>query len=418
MIPGNQKNGKQMPTPETRIKVVAQLKKVLIATCVLMAVAGYWSSVWAVEPPDIEEIGVIGSARIYKKNVAAARNQAIAGGLMSAVDAVVMKFLPKDTIVKEFKAINDVLFDSANEFIQDYKVLGEAVAGKKYRIIIQVSVMSGKLRDRFTNAGIVVTETTLPTVLFLLAEQKIEDVFPRYWWGEDPMFIPAVVETVISAEFEEKQFEIITHGVILSGDVGDVSERSIDLSNQQAAEIGNYMEAEVVIVGKAWADRIPNTMGGDVNSYKGYVQIRAIRTDTGEVLADMDNTFVATNSDDTKGGQDAIEGAAALAGSELASKVMENWKKAVQSVEKLELRVEGTKNLGNFVTFRRAIRDIDGVKSIKLTEIMADEAALEVYFEGPAKAFAKAIMLKPFGTFGIHISEVAQGQIKVKIISN
>jgi hypothetical protein len=350
--------------------------------------------------------------------VAAARNQAIASGLTSAVDAVVMKLLPKDTAVNEFKSINDVLFDLTNEFIQDYKVLGESVAGKKYRVIIQVSVLAGKLRDRFANAGIVVIETALPTVLFLLAEQKIEDIFPRYWWGEDPMFIPTVVETAISAAFEKKQFKIIPHGVILSMDEGEASERGVDLSNQQAIDIGNHMEAEVVIVGKAWADQIPNTLGSDVNSYKGFVQVRAIRSDTVEVIADLNNSFVTTGSDEAKGGRDAIEGAASLAGSELASKIMENWKKAVQPIEGLVLLVEGTKHLGNFVMFRRAVKEIDGVKSIQLTEIKADEAALKVYFEGPAKALAKAMMLKSFENFGIHIYEITQDQIKVKIVSN
>jgi hypothetical protein len=397
---------------------VSLLKKNLIPTCILIAMVGYLSSVWAVEPAGIEEIGIIGSADIYKKNVAAARNQAIASGLTSAVDAVVMKLLPKDTAVNEFKSINDVLFDSTNEFIQDYKVLGESVSGKKYRVIIQVSVLADKLRDRFANAGIVVIETVLPTVLFLLAEQKIEDIFPRYWWGEDPMFIPTVVETAISAAFEEKQFKIIPHAVILSMDEGEASERGVDLSNQQAIDIGNHMEAEVVIVGKAWADQIPNTMGGDVNSYKGFVQVRAIRTDTWEVIADLNNSFVTTGSDETKGERDAIEGAASLAGSELASKIMGNWKKVVQPIEGMVLLVEGTKNLGNFVTFRRAVKEIDGVKSIQLTEIKADEAALKVYFEGPSKALAKAMMLKPFENFGIHISEVTQDQIKVKIVSN
>ena len=394
-----------------------KIRKGLAMVCIWIIMAGGVSPTWGADPAEVDEISIVGSANIFKEDVATARNQAIASGLTTAVDIMVMKLLSKETVVKEFKSINEILSDSTNAFIQNYKVLGESVAGKRYRVIVQVTVLTEKLKSRLTKSGIVTKEAALPAILFLLAEQKIEDAFPKYWWGEDPMFASSVIETTLSSVFKARHFTTIEHGIILSMEEQAASERGVDLTDQQVVDIGNHLKAEVVIAGKAWVEQISNTMGGAVNSYKGFVQIRAVRTDTGEVIGETSHPFVTSGSDEAAGGREAIEGAASLAGPELADKIMGSWKKAVQPVEGLVLLIEGTKNLGNFVTFRRAVKDIKGVKGLQLAEIQENAAVIQVDFEGSGKMLAEAMMLKSFENFGIHISEVNETRIRVKLVS-
>ena len=191
-------------------------KKGYAAVCILAILAGGVSPGWAADPEEIDEISIVGMAGIVKEKVAVARTQAIASGLSSAVDIAVMKLLSRETLVREFQSVNEILADSSNAFIQNYKVLGESAAGKKYRVIVQVSVLTGKLKTRLTDAGIVTKEAVLPAVLFLLAEQKTGDAFPRFWWGEDPMFAPSDVETTLLSVFKARQFNTVEHGVILS----------------------------------------------------------------------------------------------------------------------------------------------------------------------------------------------------------
>lgn len=395
-----------------------KIGKGVVALCICTFVTGFAGTIWGADPVEVEEISIVGTARIFKEDIEAARNQAIADGLTTAVDIAVIKLLSREMLVQNFKSINDVLSDSSKAFIQNYKVLGESVTGKRYRVIVQTSVLTGKLKRRLTDSSIAIKEASLPAVLFLLAEQKIGDVFPRYWWGEDPMFTPSDIETTLLSVFTARDFKIIPHGVILSMEEQPASERGVDLTDPQVVEIGNRLEAEVVIVGKAWAEQVPNTMGGEVNTYKGFVQIRAVRTDTGEIVGETSHTFVTTDSDEVAGGREAIIGATSLAGSEMAAKIMGSWKKAVQPVEGLVLLVEGTKNLGNFVTFRRGVKEIKGVKGLQLTEIQDNAAVIQVDFEGSGKNLAKAMMLKSFENFGIHISEVTQERIRVKLVSN
>ncbi|MDP7417841.1 MAG: hypothetical protein QF888_07600, partial [Desulfobacterales bacterium] len=122
-----------------------------------------------------------------------------------------------------------------------------------------------------------------------------------------------------------------------------------------------------------------------------------------------------TNTDEAKGGKEAIAGAGSLAGAELALQIAAGWKKAVQKPVEVEIVVKGTRNLGNFVNFRRALKNIPDVKGIQLKEMQSNEAVIVVDYRGNAKKLAEALMLKIFESFGISITEVLEQRLSVEL---
>jgi hypothetical protein len=82
----------------------------------------------------------------------------------------------------------------------------------------------------------------------------------------------------------------------------------------------------------------------------------------------------------------------------------------------VELIIEGTGNLSNFIKFRRMLNKIPGVEEIQTREMKADEVIIAVDFDGDSSTLANSLLLKTFDTFGINISKVSPNLIKITLV--
>jgi hypothetical protein len=388
---------------------------VLFSVGLLLMVVTFSNPARSEKTPLIKRVEVMGSGAIYKQDIASARSRAIANSLATAVDLVAIELIPLETLISEFKGVNDILYNHTSEFIQDYKVLTEYLSEKIYKVMVQATVSVNKVEAALTTAGVETGNKELPKILFLIAEQNLEDILPKYWWGEDLSFSKGVAETALTDAMEAKDFVILDR----QDDFTSMGDEEIlgkpTLTDTEAVLLGIRFEADVVIVGKSTAHRIPNTMGGTIKAFEGSVALRAIRTDTSDKIASTTENYVTTNTDEAKGGKEAIAGAGSLAGAELALQIAAGWKKAVQKSVEVEIVVKGTRNLGNFVNFRRALKNIPDVKGIQLKEMQSNEAVIVVDYRGNAKKLAEALMLKTFESFGISITEVLEQRLSVEL---
>ena len=135
-------------------------------------------------------------------------------------------------------------------------------------------------------------------------------------------------------------------------------------------------------------------------------------------LPDLEN--IATNLDDLRPadmvsnatGDDsvAISGASRIVGD-------------IQASGKIDLdeslgaiTVEGTKNLVNFVKFRRTLTSLEGVEKVQIKEMGTNTAALLVDFKGTGRKLADALKKKSFGSFGIQMIEVTATDLKLALV--
>ena len=77
--------------------------------------------------------------------------------------------------------------------------------------MVEATVFTGGLEELLSDAGIAVGKTRLPKILFLIAEQNVEDIMPKYWWGEDPDVTRYVSESAMAEIMGAKGFTIIDH---------------------------------------------------------------------------------------------------------------------------------------------------------------------------------------------------------------
>ena len=392
----------------------------LFFTVFILAVAANLSGIVNAEENASEKIiEVIGTGAIQGGNVAKARDRAIKNSLVSAVEFAVADFLPLESMIQNFEILNEILYDNSSEFVADYKVLTELKSGRTYRVLVQATVSIDAIKEELISVNIKVYKKNLPKILFLIAEQNFSDISQRYWWTEDLTFVKGYTEIAMTEKMLKNGFSVIDQKSLVINEEFETLKDKADLSNQDAVSLGAILQADVVIVGNSKADIAPNTMGGDIKSFKGTVLARALRTDTGEEIASTIQTEVSVNKDDIAGARDALSNAGYLAGSDLASQIVRKWHKEVKkSITTLVIIVEGTRALSNFVIFRAELNEIPGVDSLQTSEMKADEATIVVDFQGNAKELADALMLKNFESFGINIYEISQSHLRVRLVSS
>ena len=367
--------------------------------------------VLAQEDDTVSVVDVVGSGAIHGDDMASAKEQAILNALVSAVAAVAAEIQPFQQQVDKFKLFNELLYDQTDRFIQGYKVVAEYLSGNNYRAIVQATVMKGRIRETLLSANLIMKDHVMPKILFFLAEKKMEDILPLYWWGQDLVFVVPLSEEAMAQTLKDKGMTVINHGAI----VEPLNYRA-DIPLQDAIDLGKHMAADIVIIGTAIAEKTTNVMDGNVKTFKGSVSAKAYRTETGKEIAFAARTAVFASEEDEKGGREALFNAGMLVGQEMILQLTSAWESESIQQSLVEINIHGTRELANFIKFRKALGKIPGVKAIHIKVMKADESIISVDYEGTAQSLADELLLKTFESFGIDIYEVSPGRLGIELV--
>lgn len=371
----------------------------------------------AQDTADLKTFVVIGTATVHGTNVSAAREKAIADGLVAAVALMTEELLQVEAFVEHFAKLNELLFAQTSTFIRGYKVLTGASQKKLYRVVVQATVSGQKISKYLAEAGILGVQTALPSVLFLIAEQRLEDPFPGFWWGAEAEAFVSLAEATMVERLEEAGFTVIDHEDArnryqVNWDAYDKPE----LTDQDAAELGSLLKADVIVKGTSVVSPATNIMGSAMRSFNGMITARAIRTDSAEPMLNLTRTAVAVNENDLAGSREALEDVGSLAGQALAEELTAAWQKQAGKPALVEMIIRGTSHLANYVKFRKSLNTISGVGGIRVKEIKPNEAGLLIEYKGKPNDLAAALMQQNFESFGINIFDVTRDTVRVELI--
>jgi len=356
-------------------------------------------------------VEVTASGTIVENKADAAREQAISSGLVSAVALASVDLLPVEAQVENFQMLNQDLYNQVDNFVQNYKVLTEFVTNNQYRVVMRVTVMLDRVETQLSSSGVIFAQEEMPRILIFMAEQKLGEDEPTYWWGERLVFVVPSSETGMTDVLREKGFTIVTRSNLV-----EPLNHDLNLSTMEAISIGKHLTADIVIVGVSKAETSSNVMSGTIKSYKGSVAARAYRTDTGEPLGTVSRTTVAAGENADRTGREALSNAGALTGDELAKHIIAARQKAAAMVPSVEIEVIGTGELKNFVAFRKMLGTVPGVRGINIKEIKPNESIIVVEYNDSGETLAEELMLKTYDSFGIDIYEVSPERLGIELM--
>lgn len=359
----------------------------------------------------VKVVEVTASGPIDHNQTDAAREQAISAGLVSAVALAAVDLLPVAAQVENFQALNQDIYSQVDNFVQNYKVLTEYVADSQYRVVMRVTVMLDRVEKQLARAGVILTQEAMPRILIFVAEQKLGQDLPTYWWGDKLVFAVPPAEEGMADVLREKGFSIVNRG-----NLAEPLNHDLNLSAKEAIAIGRHLTADIVIVGMSRAETSSNVMAGNIKSYKGSASAKAYRTDTGEAIASISRAAVAAGEKADQAARQALANAGALTGEELSRQIMAARQRAASIVPSVEIVVIGTGELKNFVKFRKMLGTIPGVSGINIKEIKPNESTIAVEYNDSGETLAEALMLKTYDAFGIDIFEVSPERLGIELM--
>lgn len=402
-----------------RIHAPVDPRRPILAVLALMAAGLLCAGATEAAPQTVKTVTVIGNGGLSGGNIPGARENAIEDGLVSALKTAAAGLLTPGALVSHFPTLNELLFERTRQYVQDYKVLAEFRHGGGYRLLVQVSVMTDKVERELRDVGILAREKLLPGILFMIAERNPGDGPPQYWWAHaETTFLATAAEIAMTRAMGDVGYAIVDHGFL-----APEAERKVaalfagpNAGDLEAIELARVTGAEVVVVGTSSAEETLNAKGDALKSFRGRLTARAVRTDTGEVIAATEQTALAAHTEAVAGGRAAIALAAELAAGELAEKIGGAWGRQARGPEVVEVTLSGTRHLAGFVKLRQIMSRTPGVGGIQVREIGVNNATLWVNYESDSDSLATALILNDFETFGIRIADIASGRMAIDIV--
>jgi len=384
-----------------------------------IALVTLWFSVVSAQPvPDTMTILTIGNSRI-QADTASAKNAAIAEAIRVAVQSAATGMLAAPEMTKNFEAISQLLAAKPNEFVQGYRILKEFRTDDAYRVLLETTVMSERLNAELARTGMPAASGDMPKVVLLIAEKHLNDLDYQYWWEKHATPPDHSVSEPIAAILRENGMAVVS-----PDEAGNHTEDlyiGLEMAaippDFEAAMFGKRLGAELVIVGTAVAEPSLNRMGQDIRTIKGSIDLRILKTDTGEILDIVRENAVGFGPDLDSVVNQAFSDAADQAGRQLVAKIgsLRETPDATTGGP-LILRVSGENILLHLEKLRRAIMKTKGVATLQTDEMTPNSATLSVAFEGTPQEMADALLMQPYDRFGINIKEITVDGLIIELV--
>mgnify|MGYP005620073655 CR=1 FL=1 len=354
-----------------------------------------------------------GAGVVINNDTALARDNAIKDSLRKAVEQAVGTVISSETVVQNFEVINDNIYARSQGYIQNYMILKENISDGLYRVTIRATVSMGSIKDDLRALGFLMAQKGMPRLMVVIAEQNVGQPRPTFYWDSVDL---SVAENVFQSNFLQDGFTFVDRAAV-QGELKSVTTRGADLNNNVAARLGKKVDAELVIVGKAFAKAAGNVAGTSMRSLQANVTARAVRTDNGMVIASGAEHGAAVHIDDITGGSEAIKKATEKLAENIKTQIITKWQSEISSAGLVSLTVRQIKSYADFMKLKDSLKEeMRGVKNVYIRKMEAGVAQMDVEYEGSALSLADNLAVKKFAGFSLDVTAVGQNALEVNMV--
>lgn len=388
------------------------------------------STARASDPTPVEATG----EAAVEKNRPLARDRAIEDALRRAVEQVCGTLVMSASEVKNSQLVSDKILTQAKGYVAGYDVLSEKEEKGVLRITVRAKVGTDKLTNDLAAIGLTLARKGMPRLAVLIAEQRIDEVKPAAWWGQQADSKGAaagamkldqrLVENALIDAWTRAGFTFVDMEA-LGGKVRAAGIVTTNLSSEQVREIGNLSDADVVIVGTAVATKQKDVAAlvgdkqGDTQQVTcaATISARALNADSAEILATADASKNTFHLDALTCGREALLAASKEFAVTLQTRIMEKWGKELGGTGRVRLKVKGLDSLGTLNDLKALmLAKVRGVKGVDQKRFEKGSADLDVRLEGPADALATALESKPVRKLIINVVSVTANTIDIELV--
>jgi len=226
-------------------------------------------------------------------------------------------------------------------------------------------------------------------------------------------------ENVITEYLLSKGLDIVDSELIKTNIDRDKALQAMMAGPQAAAALGLQFGAEVIIVGKAIvkgsAERIKDT---SFRSYQAKVSLRAIRTDTAEILAYDSHSAAKIHVDDLVGGSMAIKEATAPLVARLIPKALSKWGAPVQGqTQRIQLVIGNVRHVWQVAAIKKLLRsNVKAIKEVIQRSFVSGMAVFDVRYAKDSQSLAEELTLANPQYFKLKVVGVTPSKLDIKLV--
>jgi len=344
-----------------------------------------------------------------------ARDAALEDAQKRAVEQAIGILIDSQTQVENYQLISDKILSQTKGYIKRYNISSETADSGLLRVRINAEVALGQLTDDLSGIGILLGRMHKPRTIVMIAEQNIGREAYAWWLGAHGEQADLnVVENSFMDKFTEKGFEFIDHEVAAKEIKVTAAYRVQDLSVAQAKTLAAQADAEVVIIGKAVA-KLYGDVGGGMKSVQADLSARAVRIDTGQVIATATTHAAAVHITEITAGTEALKKAANQAAEEMLGKILAVYSKETGGTRSVNITITGL-NKNQFAKFKDVLlNQVRGIKDLHERNFSGTTAKISVDSKNSAQSISDEILLKNFGTFAVEVVSSTANSLELKV---
>lgn len=344
-----------------------------------------------------------------------ARDAALEDAQKRAVEQAIGILIDSQTQVENYQLISDKILSHTKGYIKHYKVTRETVDSGLLRVRINTEVALGRLSADLSGIGILLGRMHKPRTMVMVAEQNIGHGVTAWWLGAPGKQTDiSVVENTFMDKFTEKGFEFIDHEIAAKEIKVTGAYRVQDLSIAQAKTLAAQVDAEVVIIGKAVA-KLYGEIGGGMKSVQADLSARAVRIDTGQVIATATTHAAAVHISEIAAGTDALRKASNQAADEMIEKILAVYSKETRGTRSVNITITSL-NKNQFAKFKDALlNQVRGIKDLHERSFSGTTTKISVDSKNSAQTLSDEILLKDFGAFSVEVVGSTANSLELKV---
>jgi hypothetical protein len=383
----------------------------------ILAIAFLAAASTAIAAEDVKTTEATGQAAVVD-DLLASKAAAKDDALRTCVQQVATTIVTAATETDQAKLLSDKIYSHSTGYIRKFTVLEDKQEGNTWVTRLRCEVSEAKLDEDLLAFGIAYRRAGMPRIMTLVAEQAINASQATGWWqGGGNSADLRVVENAFMDRMEKSGFSFIDPEVL----AGKITLETIgaDPNVQKAREIGRLAGAEVVIVGRAIAKPLGEMAidNGTFYSSVANVSARAVRTDTGEVIAATEFTGPAGKGfEQTTAGRGALSNAGRQLAGDLFAKIGKVWSREQSGMKRVSLVVKGVDDYARLTGFKAIlVNQVKGIKDVQQRSMDDGRAELEVTLAGSADSLASDLSGRKYPGYVLKVKKVTPNAVEVEL---
>jgi len=366
---------------------------------------------------ETQDIVASGLGSILQGDVAHARDDAIEDALRRGLEQAMGMMIEAESLVENFQLIEDNIYSKTSGYVQTYDVLREGKRNEQlYEVTLRARVKTAALQDDLDAIATLMRRKNTPRMMVMIQESNIGEAPGLSGYLEADM---NNAETAIMDGMMAKGFRFVDQAVVKQNLDRSVVAAILEGDTRQAADLGRKVNAEVVITGKAMAKAtVVDVYGIRQRSQQATVNVRAIRTDTGDIIATSSAQGAFPHIDDMVGGTRAIQKACEKITGDMVEKILNQWQADVSTGAALTLNVQNVADYGQLIKFKNALEYyVRNLTSVSQRDFSGGLATFEVVMTGNSDDLAQRLSGKTIEGIRISVIGMTQNSVTVRLSS-